>query len=60
VTDSDWWSRAKLPPPPQPIEIRKRELLARLRKGGHAVTLEKAADVWHNPWISARLDGGLG
>ena len=39
--NSDWWSRAKLPPRPQPIEIRKRELLATLRKGEHAVTLEK-------------------
>ena len=39
--DSDWWGRAKLPPRPQPIEIRKRELLATLRKGEHAVTLEK-------------------
>jgi hypothetical protein len=41
LTNSDWWGRAKLPPRPQPIEIRKRELLATLRKGGHEVTLEK-------------------
>jgi hypothetical protein len=41
VTNSDWWDRAKLPPRPQPIEIRKRELLVTLRKGEHAVTLEK-------------------
>ena len=41
MTNSDWWGRAKLPPRPQPIEIRKRELLATLRKGNHAVTLEK-------------------
>jgi hypothetical protein len=39
--NSDWWDRAKLPPRPQPIEIRKRELLATLRKGEHAVTLER-------------------
>ena len=38
--NSDWWDRAKLPPRPQPNEIRKRELLATLRKGEHAVTLE--------------------
>jgi hypothetical protein len=36
MTNSDWWDRAKLPPRPQPIEIRKRELLATLRKGDHA------------------------
>jgi hypothetical protein len=28
--DSDWWARAKLPPRPQPIEIRKRERLYEL------------------------------
>jgi hypothetical protein len=39
--NSDWWSRAKQQPHPQPIEIRKRELLATLRKGEHAVTVEK-------------------
>jgi hypothetical protein len=39
--NSDWWARAKLPPRPQPIEIRKRELLCTLRKDTHAVTLEK-------------------
>jgi hypothetical protein len=41
MTNSDWWDRAKLPPRPQPIEVRKRELLATLRNGEHAVTLEK-------------------
>jgi hypothetical protein len=41
VTDSDWWCRAKLPPRPQPIEIRKRERLCVLRKGEHQITLEK-------------------
>ena len=41
MTNSFWWARAKLPPRAQPIEIRKRELLATLRKGNHAVTLEK-------------------
>jgi hypothetical protein len=41
VTNSDWWSRAKLPPRPQPIEIRKRQRLCTLRKGEHALTLEK-------------------
>jgi hypothetical protein len=39
--NSDWWDRAKLPPRPQPIEIRKREPLCMLRKGEHAITLEK-------------------
>jgi hypothetical protein len=32
MTNSDWWARAKLPRRPQPIEIRKRELLAMLWK----------------------------
>ena len=32
---------AKLPPRPQPIEIRKRETICTLRKGEHAITLEK-------------------
>jgi hypothetical protein len=41
MTNSDWWSRAHIPPRPQPIEIRKRELLATLRKGEHAIALEK-------------------
>jgi hypothetical protein len=41
MTNSDWWDRAKLPPRPTPIEIRKRERLCTLRKGEHAITLEK-------------------
>jgi hypothetical protein len=39
--DSNWWDRATLPPRPQPIEIRKRELLCTLRKGGYQIDLEK-------------------
>jgi hypothetical protein len=39
--NSDWWDRTKQPPRPQPIEIRRRELLATLRKDTHAVSLEK-------------------
>ena len=39
--NSTWWDRAKLPPRPQPIEIRKRERLCTLRKGQHQITLEK-------------------
>jgi hypothetical protein len=39
--NSDWWDRAKLPPRPQPIEIRKRERLCTLRKGEHEIMLEK-------------------
>jgi hypothetical protein len=31
VTNSDWWDRAKLPPRPQPIEMRTRERLCTLR-----------------------------
>jgi hypothetical protein len=38
--DSGWWSRAKQPPRPQPIEIRKRERLCTLRKDQHEATLE--------------------
>jgi hypothetical protein len=41
MTNSDWWDRAKQPPRPQPIEIRRRERLCTLRKGEHAATLEK-------------------
>jgi hypothetical protein len=41
MTNSDWWDRAKLPPRPQPIEIRTRERLCTLRKGEHEITLEK-------------------
>jgi hypothetical protein len=41
MTNSDWWDRAKLPPRPQPIEIRTRERLCTLRKGEHEETLEK-------------------
>ena len=41
MTDSDWWARAKLPPRPQPIEIRKRETICTLRKGEHEIVLEK-------------------
>jgi hypothetical protein len=40
MTNSDWWDRAKLPPRPQPIEIRKRERLCTLRKDQHEATLE--------------------
>jgi hypothetical protein len=40
VTNSDWWDRAKTPPRPQPIEIRKRERLCTLRKDQHEATLE--------------------
>jgi hypothetical protein len=39
--DSGWWDRAKLPPRPQPIEIRTRERLCTVRKGQHQITLEK-------------------
>jgi hypothetical protein len=39
--DSDWWDRAKLPPRPPLVEIRKRERLCTLRKGEHEITLEK-------------------
>ena len=39
--NADWWDRAKLPPRPQPIEIRTRERLCTLRKGQHQITLEK-------------------
>ena len=39
--DSGWWDRAKLPPRPQLIEIRKRETICTLRKGQHQITLEK-------------------
>jgi hypothetical protein len=38
--NSDWWGRAKLPPRPQPIEIRKREPIFTLRKDHHEATLE--------------------
>jgi len=42
MTNSDWWARAHEPTrQQQSIEIRKHELLATLRKGEHAVTLEK-------------------
>jgi hypothetical protein len=41
MTDSEWWARAKLPPRPQPIEIRKRETIYTLCKGEHEITLEK-------------------
>ncbi len=41
MPDSGWWNNAKYPPRPQQIEIRRRELLATLRKGEHAITLEK-------------------
>jgi hypothetical protein len=59
--NSEWWSRAKTPPRPQPIEIRKRELLATLRKGEHAVTLETPhwrrmrVFKWHEPSLSTAL-----
>jgi hypothetical protein len=43
MTDSDWWDRAKLPPRPQPIEIRRRQRLCTLRKGEHQITLETRA-----------------
>jgi len=39
--NSDWWDRAKTPPQPETIPVRPRALLATLRKGEHAVTLEK-------------------
>jgi hypothetical protein len=39
--NSDWWDRAKQPPRPQQIEIRKCERLCTLRKDAHLVTLEK-------------------
>jgi hypothetical protein len=39
--NSDWWDRAKLPPRPQPIEIRKRETICTLHRGEHQITLEK-------------------
>ena len=39
--NSDWWDRAKLPPRPQPIEIRTRQRLCTLRKGEHQITMEK-------------------
>ena len=39
--NSSWWERAKLPPRPQPIEIRTRERLCTLRKGQHQIALEK-------------------
>jgi hypothetical protein len=41
VTNSDWWDRAKLPPRPPLIEIRKRERLYELHKDAHEITLEK-------------------
>jgi hypothetical protein len=41
--DSSWWDRAKQPPRPQPIEIRKQERLCTLRKGEHMIELEKRA-----------------
>jgi hypothetical protein len=47
VTNRDWWDRARLPPRPQPIESRKRELLATLQKGrarAHAGEARRADD----------------
>jgi hypothetical protein len=41
MTNSDWCPRAKQPPRPQPIEIRKRETLCTLRKDEHHVMLDK-------------------
>jgi hypothetical protein len=41
MTNSDWWDRAKLPPRPAQIEIRKRERLCTLRNGEHEITLER-------------------
>jgi hypothetical protein len=35
------WDRAKTPPRPRLVEIRKRERLFMLRKGAHEITLEK-------------------
>jgi hypothetical protein len=40
MTNSDWWDRAKLPPRPQPIEIRKRETICTLCNHQHQATLE--------------------
>jgi hypothetical protein len=39
--NSDWWDRAKLPPRPQPIEVRKRQPICTLRQGEHQIPLEK-------------------
>ena len=39
--NSDWWDRAKTPSPPERFPVRPRDLLATLRKGEHAVTLER-------------------
>ncbi len=39
--NSDWWDRAKTQPQPETVSVRPRELLATLRKGEHAMTLEK-------------------
>jgi hypothetical protein len=39
--NSDWWDCAKVPPRPEPIEIRKRERLCTLRKGGYQIALDK-------------------
>jgi hypothetical protein len=41
MTSSAWWDRAKRPPRPQPIEIRKRERLYELHRDAHEITLEK-------------------
>lgn len=41
MTNSDWWDRAKTPPQPERSRVRPRELLATLREGEHAMTLEK-------------------
>ncbi len=49
--NSDWWDRAKTPPQPETVSVRPRELLATLRKGEHAVTLEKRAICGVTDWL---------
>jgi hypothetical protein len=39
--NADWWDRAKQPPRPQPIDIRKRERPCTLHRDAHEITLEK-------------------
>jgi hypothetical protein len=41
MPDSSWWGRAKLPPRPPLLAIRRRERLYTLHRDAHEITLEK-------------------
>jgi hypothetical protein len=56
--DSGWWDRAKTPPQPETIPVRRRDRIYALRKNQHEATLETRIVHGVGQELILSIDGG--